>query len=352
MDLLKIILVSFLFFSCAKLDYLYEQSVGQISLMTKAKANEDVVKNVRIPRTEREKIKKIEELKKYFYRYWGKKETAIYSKTSMLKSKAVTYLVIASPFNEIKAEKTCFPLMGCFPYLGFFNVLSAQEFAKEKENEGLVTFVRPVYAYSTLGYFTDSILSSFFHYNDYELAELIFHELFHTIFFAKNEVDLNENLANYFSKEMLEDYFKSTNQEDYLKISLKEDHEEKELSLLVLELVDELDKLYKKSPPNNKEEAQVVLNNFLEKRFRVEILKKCQSLNIEPKKCHPLDRKWNNARFAAFLTYEKNSDDIEKLHKRLALDLKRYFHYIEKKYSDYKDTDTEKDFATYLLEGN
>ena len=352
MDLLKILFTLILFSSCAKLDYLYEQSVGQISLMTKAKANEDVVKNVRIPRSEREKIKKIEELKKYFYRYWGKKETAIYSKTSMLQSKAVTYLVIASPFNEIKAEKTCFPLMGCFPYLGFFNVESAQNFAKEKENEGLITWVRPVYAYSTLGYFTDNILSSFFHYNDYELSELIFHELFHTIFFVKNEVDLNENLANYFSKEMLENYFKSTNQEDYLKIHLKEDHEDKELSLLVVDLVDELDKLYKKSLPKSKEEAQIVLNNFLENRFRVEILKKCQSLNIEPKNCHPLDRKWNNARFAAFLTYEKNSDDIEKQHKKLALDLKGYFHYIEKRYSDYKDADSEKDFATYLLEGN
>jgi predicted aminopeptidase len=349
-DLLRILLTLFLFSSCAKLDYLYEQSVGQISLMTKAKDNQEVMKNVRISRTDRDKIKKIEELKKYFYHYWGKKETAIYSKTSMLKHKAVTFLVIASPFNEIKAEKTCFPLMGCFPYLGFFNLDSAQDFAKTKEKDELITWVRPVYAYSTLGYFTDNILSSFFHYNDYELAELIFHELFHTIFFVTNEVDLNENLANYFSKEMLEGYFKSTNQEDYLRIHLKEDKEDKELSLLVVKLVQELDAFYKKLQPSNKKEAQVLLNNFLETRFKVEVLKKCQELNIEPKNCHPLEKRWNNARFAAFLTYEKNSDEIERLHKKLAVDLKIYLTYIEKKHRDYKDQDTVKDFSTYLLE--
>jgi len=80
----------------------------------------------------------------------------------MLENSAVTYLVVASPFNEIKAVETCFPVMGCFPYLGFFNLNSAKNFAKEKENENYVTWIRPVYAYSTLGYFTDTILSSFF----------------------------------------------------------------------------------------------------------------------------------------------------------------------------------------------
>ena len=51
----------------------------------------------------------------------------------MLQNKAVSYLVIASPFQEIRAEETCFPLMGCFPYLGFFNLISAKNFAKNNE---------------------------------------------------------------------------------------------------------------------------------------------------------------------------------------------------------------------------
>ena len=240
MDVLRVLLVILITTSCAKLNYIYEQGVGQISLFAKARDNKEVIKNVRLPKEQREKVQKIEELKKYFYKYWGKKETQIYSQTTMLKSRAVTYLVIASPYEEIKAAENCFPVMGCFPYLGFFNLNSAKEFARDKEEEGLVTWVRPVYAYSTLGYFTDTILSSFFHYNEIEITELIFHELFHTIFFVKNEVELNENLANYFSVLMMETYFKEKNQLENLQKQQKEEKEDKEVKKKVIALATEL----------------------------------------------------------------------------------------------------------------
>lgn len=345
-----VLLMFFMFSGCAKFDYLYEQGVGQIALQSKARDNQEMLKNVRVPKDQKAKIKKIQELKKYFYNYWSKKETPIYSQTTMLKSKAVSYLVIASPFNEIKAEETCFPLMGCFPYLGFFNQAQARDFAKTKEEEGLVTWVRPVYAYSTLGYFTDTILSSFFHYSDYELAELIFHELFHTIFFVNNQVELNENLANYFAKEMLEEYFIKTNQLEYLRIQQREEIEDKKLRKSVVNLAAELQEHYQKLLPKVREEADLILNEFLEKRFRPEVLLRCQELNIAPKNCFPLEKQWNNATFAAFLTYEKKSDDLEGLQKKLGLDLRGYYDWITKKHNEFEKAAEVKDFTTYLFQ--
>lgn len=349
MDFLKFLFLALLFVGCAKFEYLYEQSVGQISLQSRAKDNQEVLKNVRVPKDQKEKIQKIQQLKKYFYHYWGKKETPIYSQTTMLQNKAVTYLVVASKYSEIKAVETCFPVMGCFPYLGFFNLASARDFSKKMEAENYVTWVRPVYAYSTLGYFTDTILSSFFHYTDYELAELIFHELFHTIFFVTNEVELNENLANYFAKEMMEEYFKETNQLDYLRIQQKEEIEDKTIRRGVVALAMELQDLYKNLLPKTKEEAEVILNEFLDKRFRPEILKRCQEKNISPKNCFPLERSWNNASFAAFLTYEKKSDDLEGLQKKLRLDLRSYYEWIQKKHSDFKNQSEVSDFSLYLF---
>ena len=350
MDVLKIFVLLFLFGGCAKFDYLYEQSMGQISLQSNARDNQEMLKNVRIPKDQKEKIRKIQALKKYFYQYWGKKETAIYSQTTMLQNKAVTYLVVASPFKEIKAEETCFPMMGCFPYLGFFNMTSAKSFARTKEAEGLVTWVRPVYAYSTLGYFTDTILSSFFHYSDYELAELIFHELFHTIFFINNQVELNENLANYFAKEMLEEYFTKTNQLDYLHIQRKEEIEDKVLSKLVVDLTTELQEHYQKLLPQTKAQSELILNEFLEQKFKPTILAKCQEINIPPKNCFPIEKQWNNASFAAFLTYEKKSDDLLGLQKKLGLDLRGYYKFMTKKYNDFLDQSEVTDFSTYLFQ--
>ncbi len=335
--------------SCAKFDYLYEQGVGQMSLLSKGRDNNEMLKSVRVPKNQKEKIKKIQELKTHFYKYWDKKETKIYSQTTMLKNKAVTYLVIASPYEEIKAVENCFPLMGCFPYLGFFNLSSAKAFAKEKEAEGNVTWIRPVYAYSTLGYFTDTILSSFFEYDDYELAELIFHELFHTIFFVKNSVDLNENLAMYFSERMLEEYFLSINQQEYLKFEQKKDADNKKIKQLVVFLATELQTHYKSLLPKSKEEGEQILNEFMEQTFKVEVMKKCQALDIQPRDCFPLERKWNNASFAAFLTYEKKSNDLASLQKKLGLDLKGYYNWIVKKYDDFSNQSEEEDFETYLF---
>jgi predicted aminopeptidase len=350
MDVLRIALLIFVCSSCAKLGYIYEQGVGQISLLTRAKDNKEVIKNVRLPKEEREKIQKIEELKKYFYRYWDRKPGQIYTSTTILKSKAVTYLVIASPYNDVKADESCFPLMGCFPYLGFFNLDSAKEFAKEKEASDLVTWIRPVYAYSTLGYFNDTILSSFFHYNDIELTELIFHELFHTIFFVKNEVELNENLANYFSVKMMEEYFKVMGQDENLKIQQKDEKKDRELKKVVMKLASELKELYKSLVPKNKKEAEGILAEFLDQKFNPDVKLKCAELAISQNDCFPLHREWNNARFAAFLTYENRSEELSKLQSKLGYSIKDFYKYIVNKYEEYDNlNDKPESFSNYLF---
>ena len=348
MVFIRLLLFIFLFnlFSCAKVSYLWDQGWGQVSLFSRGKKNEDILKDVRISPGKKEKIKNIQTYKKHFYEYWKKKPAAIYEETTFLKQKAVTYLVIASPHNEIKAREECFPFMGCFPYLGFFSEKKANRHAQELEEESWVTYVRPVYAYSTLGYFNDNILSSFFYYNDYDLAELVFHELFHTIFFIKGEVDLNENLANYFGKEMALEYFKVTKEERAKRESQKEKQEK--LNQRVVKLANELNDLYAKRSPRSKTESQELFKGFYDNTFLPEVKELCSEL--EMKQCSILQRKWNNASLAAFLTYEKAGNDIEALRKRHGLGLKEFFFFIEKKYKTYEKEDPDESFTKYLLE--
>ena len=90
-----------------------------MSLLSRAEWNDKVLANKMVKESDKEKIKNIQKYKTWFYEYWGKAETRIYSKTTFLEGEAVTWLVITSPFNEVKALKECFPIMGCFPYLGF-----------------------------------------------------------------------------------------------------------------------------------------------------------------------------------------------------------------------------------------
>ena len=316
-----------------------------MSLLYEGRDNEEILKDPKTPPEVRQKIELIEKYKSYFYDYWSMKPTGIYSETTILEGKAVTYLVIASPFNEIKAKQHCFPFMGCFPYLGFFSQEKANDFAKDLEKEKWDTYVRPVYAYSTLGYFEDKILSSFFHYDDDSLAELIFHELFHTLFFIKDEVDLNEALASYFGRKMALEYFRYSAKE----IEAKEAQERKQglITSRFVELIRKLNEEYKKKNFLRPEMAQKYRENFLNENLIPQMKEYCAK--IGSKSCFPVARKWNNASLAAFMTYENKGDAIKELHESLNVDLKGLFKHIKTSYEAYRKESPKQSFSDTLL---
>ncbi len=341
----KKFIILFFLVSCSKTSYILDQSIGQIKLLNKARDNETVLKDVRVPKKHKEKIKLVEKYKKHFYEYWDKKETKLYSKTVILDQKAVTYLVIASEHNKVQALRHCFVFVGCFPYLGFFSEKKAKKFADELKEDGFSIYTRPVYAYSTLTRFTDPILSSFFYYSDESLAELIFHELFHTIFFIKDEVEINENLANYFGKEMMKEYFHYSKEKE--ERMAKELEIKREINKEVVKQVEILNDLYKSKKPQSRDESNIVFKEFMKNQFNPQISQKCRQLKV--KNCYPLERKWNNASFAAYLTYEAKGDSIQKLRKKLGFNLKKLLEYINNKYQQYKNEENDLAFSSYLF---
>ena len=148
---------------------------------------------------------------------------------------------------------------------------------------------------------------------------------------------------------MLEDYFLSINQHDFLKFEQKKEENNKKIKQLVVVLATELQTLYKSLLPRTKEEGEAILNEFMEERFKVEVMKKCQALDIQPKDCFPLERNWNNASFAAFLTYEEKSMSLSSLQKKLGLDLKGYYNWIVQKYEEFLLQNEEEDFEAFLF---
>lgn len=331
--------------SCAKMQYLFEQGIGQVKLLNQSRFNNELLTDKSIPQDYKRKIKLIETYKKYFYKYWQKPTSDIYSQTTILDREAVTYLVIRSSVHQVKALEECFVFMGCFPYLGFFNYDSALEYSEGKQKKGEHTWIRKVFAYSTLGYFTDDILSSFFYYDDFELAELIFHELFHTIFFIKDEVGLNENLANYIGKEMAIEYFsdksslvnnKITKRQNYAKINIK-----------IVSLIKELNLKYKEV--SSKQEYSNVLASFIKNRFSPEVSKLCTQIGINLTECYPLKKKWNNASLAAKMTYSQKVNKIEELRQVNNYSIRELFNFINQKHTKYKKLDLDSTFFEYLF---
>lgn len=340
-----LIICSFIFLnSCAKISYIAEQGVGQVALEYNDIDNDDFLKDPNQSKRDKDKVRVIEKAKKYFFNYFEIKENSIYDEVKILNQEAVTYLVIHSKKTIIQAEETSFAFMGSFPYLGFFSIESAKKYQKKTEKEGFHTYRRPVYAYSTLNSpywpFTDNILSSFFNFTDEELTELIFHELVHTIIFVENNVSFNENLAQFIAGQMLLEYF------NYSKVKkAKIAFEEKKrfrLNQEIVQLSHELGKKYKREA----KEYGEILKRFIRDRFTPHIKQLCKKL--EMKKCWPLRGSWNNARFAAFRTYEEKQNELELIFKHYKLPLKKFVLKIielEKKF------DEKVSFLSFLKEG-
>ncbi|MCK5073127.1 MAG: aminopeptidase [Bacteriovoracaceae bacterium] len=319
-----------------------------MKLLTKARPNKEVLKDVKISGESKKKIRKVELYKKYFFEYFQKPSGKIYSSTTFLDTNEVSFLVIVSSPLQVKALEEYFPIVGSFPYLGFFHKKSAKKYAKRKEDDGNVTWIRPVYAYSTLNYFTDPILSSFFHYSDYKLAELIFHELLHTVLFINGEVDLSEALAQYFGRKMAIEYFKFEGEAKRKK--LRENRAKMEIQKLLVSLVADLNGIYKLKNVKKRADAEAVLDDFLKKRFYPSIERKCSEYGISGKKCFPLKRRWNNASLAAWLTYEGKVEKLANLHKKLGVGMNGFLYHLEKKYDDFKKQDVSGTFENFLFQ--
>jgi hypothetical protein len=328
------------------LGYLTEQGLGWSKVQWSGIDNEEFLKDSAVSEEMKRKVMLVGEYKKFFYHYFGEKNTDIYTKTTMLPNKAVSYLVIASQHTKIEAHEFKFPVMGSFPYIGFYKKDSAEKFAKRlNKNENLVTYIRPVYAYSTLGYFEDRILSSFFHYDDVELAELVFHELFHTVFFIKNEVELNENLANLYGKELLLEYFKGRPE---LKRYLATQEKLTMLSKRVVELIGILQTEFAKLGGFNTDpKADELTQRFVTEVFKPDLFSFCQKIQLDPSDCEIKDN-WNQASFAAFLTYEEEQDFLEKLKAQNNFDLKQYLIWLRMEYKNFDNQDQIESFADYL----
>lgn len=341
--MLKFFIILFLSSSCAKLSYMVKQGTGHLSLEWNGVDNEKVLKDPKVSDEHKRKIRLIEKYKNFFYKYFKKEPTNIYTETTFLETEAVTYLVIGSKKDKIAPLKHSFPFAGTFPYKGYYNKEDALEFVSELKEKGYSTYMRPVYAYSTLDRtpFDDNILSSFFIYKDENLAHLIFHELIHTVFFIDGEVGVNESLAEVIANQLLVIYFKKNEtQKRELQLRLEKS---KKISEMISQMSAQLNSLYKTNKNTNK-----VLSDFLKDVFNPKMKSLCDENKIEH--CWPLKGEWNNARFAAFGTYQRQQNILLEIVNKNNFTPFEFLNFIEKEYAKYQDSDKFKTFKSYLKE--
>jgi predicted aminopeptidase len=170
-------------------------------------------------------VKQIEDIKRFATEELGLRETKNYSSYVALRRDYLAEIVSASAKDSFTGYQWWFPVVGKVPYKGFFDAADAKAEAQKLAKKDLDVWIRPVDAFSTLGWFRDPLYSFMKDYSEYRTANLIIHESFHATVFIKNNVQFNEELAEFIGNEGARLYIKKKYGEGSREIQEVEDRE-------------------------------------------------------------------------------------------------------------------------------
>lgn len=177
--------------------YGIRQGKGQLNIVWNAKPVDEFLKDPDFPDSLKAKLTLINEVRKYAIDSLGLKDTKNYKTLYDQKGREIMWVVTACEPFRLKAKEWVFPVLGAVPYKGFFNEQRAIDLKKELEQQGWDVSIRNPGGWSTLGWFTDPILSKMLERSVGDLANLIIHEMSHATIFVKDSIDFNENLATF-----------------------------------------------------------------------------------------------------------------------------------------------------------
>jgi predicted aminopeptidase len=177
--------------------YGLRQASGQFNIIWNAKPVEEFLADPGFPDSLKTRLRLIDEVRSFAIDSLGLKDTENYRTMYDQKGKEIMWVVIASMKYKLEPKEWEFPILGAVPYKGFFNEKLAVKLRDELEKEGWDVIVRNPGGWSTLGWFTDPILSKMLNRTEGDLANLIIHEMSHATIFVKDSVDFNENLATF-----------------------------------------------------------------------------------------------------------------------------------------------------------
>lgn len=179
------------------LSYGWMQASGQVKILMNVEDVSDVMNDPAFPDSLKARIRLIEEIKQFGVDSLGLTPSKNYTTFYNQHGKPLIWLITASEKYKVEPHKWRFPIIGSFPYKGFFDSTRAVTEERQLIQMGLDTDIGEVSAWSTLGYLKDPILSSMLKRKVGSLANLILHELTHGTLFVKNDLELNENLASF-----------------------------------------------------------------------------------------------------------------------------------------------------------
>jgi predicted aminopeptidase len=312
------IFVSLSQWGCGNLLYLSKLGWHQSSMAFHSVPVQEVLENEWVDDGAKEKIRFIQEVKRYGEEKLGLILTKNYSKYVEVKG-PVLHVLTASRKDCLQLYYWDFPIIGKVTYKSFFTNRDALRGKTFLEEKGYDTFVQSADAYSTLGWLRDPILSSMLEWDEATLANLILHEMTHATVFFKGQTDFNEQMATFIGKKgaiafLIDKHGKGSklvveatlDQEDEFLFSQWVDQACRQLSHFYSKEISKDEKI-----KGREEVFCIIKKEFTKIPFKTDCYKNFKNKDL------------NNAVLLAYRRYVHRLDKFEALYEYLGSDLRR-----------------------------
>jgi predicted aminopeptidase len=179
--------------------YYWQSVTGHLALMRAARPIDEWRADPSTPQALKDRLALAQRMRRFAVDELGEPDNASYTRYADLKRRAAVWNVVAAPEFSLTLKTSCFPVVGCVGYRGYFDPAEAERQAQALRDQGLEAAAYPVPAYSTLGWMNwlggDPLLNTFVGHVEGELARLMFHELAHQVLYVAGDTVFNESFA-------------------------------------------------------------------------------------------------------------------------------------------------------------
>lgn len=327
------LLIVILLWNYNLLMYGFGQAVGQLRIIWNTVPVGEFLANSSHPDSIKYKLELVQEIKLYAFENLGINNSENYTTIYDQKGEHVLWVVTASEKYKLDEKIWSFPFLGTFPYKGFFNLEKAKSEFNKLVQQDYDSYIRPVEAWSTLGWFKDPILSNTLNREIGDLANLIIHELTHSTIYVKDSVEFNENLATFIGDKGAESFLSykyGIESSEIIKYEASKS-DRKKFSDHFLQSANLLDSLY-----SSIEGLGVEDKEKLKIKAILEITEALDTISFNDRSIFKnvfQGQQPNNAFFMSFKRYRSKQEEFEiELEKKFDNDLNFFLTYYKQRY--------------------
>ncbi len=319
------LLAIFLLCSCSSISY-YGQSIsGQLQVLRAQRDFSEVFADSSIPEHVKTRLRSIAEIRNFASESLLLPDNDSYRKYADIGRRYIVWNVFAAPRLSLMPHQSCFFVVGCLSYRGYFHRNDAVEYMQQLEARGFDVYLGGVSAYSTLGWFDDPILNGMLERSNSEMARLIFHELAHQRLYLRDDTEFNEAFAEAVARIGVAAWLDSRANDDRRAEFTAMLKREKQFHQLVLTYREKLESVYNSDQKDSLKLEEKRLT-FIAMQAEYEQLK--SNWGGEGDYDNWM-KEVNNARIAAVSTYQSLVPEFLQVYRLLGEDLARFYTHVE-----------------------